>query len=160
MVSRSCFPLSLAVVLLLSSLASADSVPVNATFVHSSASAGVRMNPGIFAVNDSLTTKGQTTPTSLAAFNTPAPLENRNAHLSGLLLGNTGLGKDITNHGPGRFTFFGGTHGTIAHKNGDWATWHQGHATGLTAPEPGSLALLSTGLIGIAGKVRRKLRRS
>jgi hypothetical protein len=55
-------------------------------------------------------------------------------------------------------------HGTISRKNGNWGAWHvgapstssQGPAP-LATPEPGSLMLLSTGLMGIAGVVRRKL---
>jgi hypothetical protein len=54
-------------------------------------------------------------------------------------------------------------HGTTSRKNGNWGAWHvgapstsQGPAP-LATPEPGSLMLLSTGLMGIAGIVRRKL---
>ena len=39
------------------------------------------------------------------------------------------------------------------------AGWANGRGDGMAAPEPGSLMLLSTGLIGIAGLVRRKLLR-
>jgi hypothetical protein len=40
------------------------------------------------------------------------------------------------------------------------AGWTNGSGHGMAAPEPGSLMLLSTGLFGIAGIVRRKLLRS
>jgi hypothetical protein len=54
-------------------------------------------------------------------------------------------------------------HGTISRKNGNWGTWHVGTTnpksapTPLATPEPESLMLLSTGLVGIAGVLRRKL---
>jgi hypothetical protein len=56
-------------------------------------------------------------------------------------------------------TFLSSTHGTISHKDGDWAVWHQGSPKPLAAPEPGSLLLLSTGMMGLAGVARRKLQR-
>ena len=52
-------------------------------------------------------------------------------------------------------------HGTPSRHDGNWSTWHIQPKTiaPLSAPEPSSLLLLSTGLIGIAGTVRRKLQR-
>jgi hypothetical protein len=50
-----------------------------------------------------------------------------------------------------------GLQGTIRFRTSGWTGGGEGHGT--TAPEPGSLMLLSTGLFGIAGIVRRKLMR-
>jgi hypothetical protein len=51
-----------------------------------------------------------------------------------------------------------GLQGTIRFRAPGWTGGGQGHGT--TAPEPGSLMLLSTGLFGIAGLVRRKFLRA
>lgn len=56
-------------------------------------------------------------------------------------------------------TFIASTHGTISHKDGDWAVWHRGSPKPIAAPEPGSMLLLSTGIMGLAGVLRRKLQR-
>jgi PEP-CTERM motif len=50
---------------------------------------------------------------------------------------------------------FGGMHGTIRFRAKNWNGGSQ--KTPMSTPEPGSLMLLSTGLVGIAGMVRRKL---
>jgi hypothetical protein len=83
--------------------------------------------------------------------------EQRNAQIGGPISGKELLGKDDVTT---RSTFLGDRHGTISHKNGDWAVWHKEMPSPMTAPEPGSLMLLSTGLIGIAGVLRRKLARA
>jgi hypothetical protein len=50
---------------------------------------------------------------------------------------------------------FGGTHSTISYRAKNWNGGSQ--KAPMSTPEPGSLMLLSTGLVGIAGMVRRKL---
>lgn len=124
MLSRSRFLLSLVAALLLSTLALANSVPVSATFLHSGASSvyeGTHTYPGSFSIE-----AGKTTPMIFAAFNNSTPVESGNAHIGGPLSGNAGFGKDITDHNATRLTSLGQNHGTIAHKNGNWAVWHQG----------------------------------
>ncbi len=50
---------------------------------------------------------------------------------------------------------FGGTHSTISYRA---KNWNGGSPKApMSTPEPGSLMLLSTGLVGVAGMVRRKL---
>jgi len=52
-------------------------------------------------------------------------------------------------------------HGTVARRNSDWFIHRDTYPVPpTTAPEPGTLMLLSTGLTGIAALVRRKLRRA
>ncbi len=139
--------LSLVAVLSLSTLALANSVPVSATILHSGASS-------VYSGGTASISAGKATPMLFTAFNN-ASSGSGNVHLSGLS-GNAMLGKDIADHSGQRVSSIGGTHGTIARRTGDWAVWQKGSP--LATPEPGSLMLLSTGLIGIAGLVRRKMR--
>jgi len=71
--------------------------------------------------------------------------------LSGELAGVLGNGTDVT----------GTTTQTIFANTGQWPHDHKGAihigSTNLVVPEPGTLGLLGTGLIGIAGIMRRKL---
>jgi len=132
MLSRSRFLLSLVVILSLSALALADCAPVNADLLHSSAG---------FSRGSSVYSGVSSGPAS----------EKWDSHTSVVSSGNTG------NQG------FVQLHGTVSRKNGNWSTWHAGTPgskntpTPLATPEPGSLMLLSTGLMGIAGVLRRKL---
>jgi PEP-CTERM motif len=48
-----------------------------------------------------------------------------------------------------------GAHSTISYRAKNWNGGNQ--KAPMSTPEPGSLMLLSTGLVGIAGMVRRKL---
>jgi PEP-CTERM motif-containing protein len=50
---------------------------------------------------------------------------------------------------------FGGVRSTISYRAKNWNGGNQ--KAPMSTPEPGSLMLLSTGLVGIAGMVRRKL---
>jgi PEP-CTERM motif len=130
MLSRSRFVLSLVVALSLSTLALADSAPVSIAFLHSST--------GVSAASH---------------INSSSDHVNQNATWSSHA--------DVSPSGNGGSLQL---HGTISRKNGNWGAWHVG-APGtskpqpLSTPEPGSLMLLSTGLMGIAGVLRRKLRR-
>jgi|SRR5271154_281473 len=127
MLSRSRFLLSLVVALSLSTLALADSAPVSNAFLHSSA--GFSGWSHVYSGSDN---------------------EKRGSHAGFSPSENTG------NNG------FIQVHGTVNRKNGNWGVGQVGPSTSqgpapLATPEPGSLMLLSTGLIGIAGVVRRKL---
>ena len=138
--SRTRFLLSLVVTLLLSALASANSAPADVAFLHS----GMRV-PGSLRTNF--------TPVSIS-LGVNAGMNTGNGTLALFL-------EKSANGNATPVTFLPGRHGTISHKNGDWAVWRQGKppVAPMTAPEPGTLMLLSTGLIGIAGRVRHKLRR-
>jgi hypothetical protein len=130
MLSRSRFVLSLVVALSLSTLALADSAPVSIAFLHSST--------GVSAASH---------------INSSSDHVNQNATWSSHA--------DVSPSGNGGPLQL---HGTISRKNGNWGAWHVGtpgtsKPQPLSTPEPGSLMLLSTGLMGIAGVLRRKLRR-
>jgi len=153
MLSRCRSLLPLVVALSLSTLASANSAPVSAALLHSSGSV---YDAQTYSGN--LTNKaGDATPLTSGVFSNFKAGENGNAHLSAPLSGNAMLGRSVTNFSGSHFASPDGIHGTIARRNGNFAVWHEGSPTA-TTPEPGSLMLLSTGLIGIAGVVRRKLR--
>jgi PEP-CTERM motif len=120
------FVLSLVVALCFSTLAAADSTPVNMRSFHFSGGANVASAPsGRFTTN--------AVNAAPAYFGDVKPVQNM---------------------------FHGYTHGTICLKNGNWGEWHHKTPTPLSAPEPGSLWLFSTGLIGVSGMVHRKLQRS
>lgn len=144
MLSRSRLLSSLVVALLLSTLASADSVPVSIAYLHSST--GTNPDARSYSDHSSITQRSGML-MILAAFSSPSS-EKPNAHFNVPLFGNGSVQ----------------VHGTISRKNGDWAVWHTPATTGnsgaLATPEPSSFMLLSTGLIGIAEALRRKLRRA
>jgi len=122
---RSRFALSLAVVLSLSTLALADSIPA-ASMLRSSA---------IVALGHFAPDTAKPAPTAVFAF-------ERSSSVSP------------------NFTFMDERHGTIARRDGEWRPWHANPVAPLATPEPGSLMLLSTGLVGIGGLIRRKLPRA
>ena len=74
--------------------------------------------------------------------------------LSGTIAGALWTGRDVT----------GTTTQTIYAYTDQWPTDHKGSikvgTSQLTVPEPGTLSLLGTGLLAVAGTVRRKLMRS
>jgi len=152
MSSRYHFLLSLAATLLLSTLALADSAPLGVPFLRFDTSGvytGARTYSDTFSIN-----AGKVTPILTAAFNTPSGYSGNN-RLGGLSA-NIVSGQGIAAQSAVGMTYAGGTHGTIAHQQGNFARSREGSPA--ATPEPGSLMLLSTGLIGLAGLVRRKLR--
>jgi hypothetical protein len=147
------FLLSLVVALSLSALASANSATVNATSLHSGTSVYDRAYtyPNHFSMNG-----GKAMPVMLDASNHRISTgESWNAQGSGLISGNGTFGNGITGYRATPITFLGGRGGTSRYRVGNWVVWKQG--TPLSTPEPTSLLLLSTGLAGIAGVMRRKL---
>ena len=139
------FLLSLVVALSLSTLAFANSATVNLTFLYPGAnvSGGYYTYPFYFSI-----TGGKATPMMCDSFNHHITAgENWNANVSGLLSRNGLFGKDIRDDKAAGIIFMGVVNGTIDAKVGNRA-------------EPGSLMLLSTGLIGIAGMLRRNLVRA
>jgi hypothetical protein len=141
-VLRSRFLLSLVIALFLSTLASAVSVPVpvNMTFLHPMGvmDGTIKATTGNWAVWN-LFTKGITQNSASLALDSQALLLARHAPASefrGLVLYTPEGGSP--GHGPQEF---------IGYRFSAMAT-----------PEPGSLMLLATRLMGIAGVARRKLR--
>ncbi len=206
---RSRFLLLLVVALSFCTLASANSTPVNMTFLYTgtNVSGGYYTYPYYFSING-----GKATPLMCDSFsNHISAGESWSAHVSGLLSGQGLFGKDIQDYKAAGIIFNGVMNGTIDAKIGNWAVWNLfskgitnsaavlsldssalllaqhapssefkglvlytpvggspghgpqefiGYGSPLATPEPGSLMLLSTGLMGIAGMMRRKLLRA
>ncbi len=153
--SRRHYILSLVVALFLSTLALANSIPVNLTLLHSGTSVrvGAFTAPGHFSINGL-----KAAPMSFDAISSH-PSRDWNAHFSGLPSGKVILGNDTANR-TGRIAFPGQGYQPTCCKAQNWVGGDQGiGGHGASVPEPGSLILLSTGLLGIAGIVRRKLLR-
>jgi len=153
--SRRRFPVLLVVALFLSTLALANSIPVSQTFLHS----GTGVRSGAFTYTGHFsTTSGKATPMSFDAISSRTG--GWNAHLSALPSGKVLLSDGLANR-TGRIAFPGRGLEPTCCKAANWVGGDQGYKGkgGLSAPEPGSLILLSTGLLGIAGLMRRKLLR-
>ena len=143
------FLLSLVVGLSLSTLASANSANVNMTFLHSGTGVYARTYMDHFSIDG-----GRATPAIFAASNDLVSTgKSRSAYLNGPLSGTVMDGQHVTDYKTGSIASLSGMNGT-RFRTDNWA----GARHGLSTPEPASLLLLSTGLIGIAGLVRRKLR--
>jgi hypothetical protein len=82
--------------------------------------------------------------------------ENGNTQGGGLLSRKGAFARDTAYYTTGRIAGPGGMHPA---RFGDDKWVGGGRGSGMSAPEPGSLMLLSTGLIGIAGMMRRRLLR-
>ncbi|MGA2456947.1 MAG: PEP-CTERM sorting domain-containing protein [Terriglobales bacterium] len=142
--SRRNFALSLVLALFLSTLALANSIPVNMTFLHSGTSIhGVALT---YASHSSIS-GGRATPMNYDAVNRHAL--NDWTHVNGLTSGKISLGNGTANFKTAHFNYH--------YEVGSHFVWQQ--TSGAPMPEPGSLVLLSTGLLGVAGMVRRKLLR-
>ena len=150
MSSRSRFLLSLVVALSLSTLALADSVPANVTFLHSGASfqSGAYTYPGHFSID-----VGKAAPVMFDAANNRISTGGYgNPQFSGLLSGKIVSGQDISDNTITRFAVVNGVHNNFMPRT------KGGFGPKLAStPEPGSLMLFTGGLMGVAGMMRRKL---
>jgi len=149
------FLLSLIAALLLSTLASADSTNVNAALLHSGTGAYGGANPRFATIGGTDTPK----PTTVAAYNgNISTAASGNARLSGPPVGKVMYDSNFTAPDSTRITSVGGLHNNLRFRTAKWNS--AGGGQPLSTPEPNSLMLLSTGLMGIAGMVRRKLLRA
>jgi len=154
--SRRRFPVLLVAALFVSTLALANSISVSQMFLHS----GALVRGGAFASSgDFSISAGKATPMNLAVVSNRT-LDASNAHFSRLSSGKVILGDGLANR-TGRIGFSARGYEPTCCKAANWVGGDQGYKGkgGLSAPEPGSLILLSTGLLGIAGLMRRKLLR-
>ncbi len=140
--------LSLVVTLLLSALASANPIALNMTSLHSSVYSDARIDSSHFSAS-----AAKTSPTIFAAFSNRVSGLNDNARL-----GESFPGAMLRSQQPASYRIpplieFAASCCKGQNRLG-------GPAQSESTPEPGSLMLLATGLIGIAGVVRRKLTRS
>src|ERR1700691_1538541 len=132
---------SLLVALLLSPLALADSVPATAL------QSGVYGENRISALTSAIESAPKATPATFAAFSNAAPV-------GGSVTARIVLGSPVANRSAISFSSSDDRHDNLKFRTPRW----NGPKSGLATAEPESLLLLSTGLIGIAGVIRRKLR--
>ena len=147
------FLLSLVAALLLSTLATANSTDVTA-FLHSGSSTFEHANA---SVGHFSTNVGTATPMTSGSFTSHLSGTDGNADIGAMFSGLGMEGKGLTDEKAGRIVFPSRKYGPTCCEARRGIGAGQGHAA-LSTPEPGSLMLLSTGLMGIAGMVWRKLR--
>jgi len=133
--------LSLVVALSLTTLASADSITVNMTFQHPGTSVydGYYNHPYYSAINGGKATQDITA-------NAVAPALDKSA----LFLAQHASSSEFQG-----LALYTPVRGCPGYRLAEFIGGRMPRAT----PEPGSLMLLSTGLVGVAGMMRRKMRR-
>ena len=152
--------LSLLAGLFLSTLASANSADVTTPYLHSGA------NNSANHVDYFPTISEKTSPTMFVAqIGHTSTGAIGNTDISAMISGKPTNGGGITAREAGTFVFPKQSYGPICCGARPWigsgrdiVSLGSGSKPGLSTPEPGSLMLLSTGLIGIGGMVKRKLR--
>jgi hypothetical protein len=156
MLLKNRFTVSLGVALFLCTLASADSINVKTGVLPPAAGAygGDNTYTGHFSTNDG---KAQLA-TSVAYSGSLSPSDNENARPSAALPARAVYIGGVTDYEVGSFVFPNRKYGPTCCAARNWVG--SGRVSGTSTPEPGSLMLLSTGLMGIAGMVRRKLLRA
>jgi hypothetical protein len=141
---------SLLAALLLCTLAAANSLPIPATSVPTSTS--------IRAVDSAsrLSVGGGHSAGVIFTLANRAP-EERSGQLAGLLAGKVAPGRDLTAPLSTLPVSGASMHNNVRFRTSNWD--RMAERGGASTPEPGSLLLLSSGLIGIAGMLRRRLTR-
>jgi hypothetical protein len=159
MLSRRLLLLSLVLTFLFGTLASANPITVNMNSLGPGAhnSGSYATYPYYFSING-----GQATAMMCDSFtNHISTGDTRSAQVSGLLARKDSFGKDTMDHKAAGIIFLGVMNGTISATTGGSPGHGQqefiGYRSPLATPEPGTLLLLSTGLMGMAGLLRRKL---